>query len=124
MRRRTLAARQISFSDPFLNTDEMQSLRDGVERTHQTLYDTIPQYSRNFREIACAAYPSDRRNEDQNRALIQYFARGLSSDNTARKLVENLAHPAVLEDTMVMVAILNERQDAYQRIGRVEEAQM
>ena len=109
-------------SDNFLNTDEMQSLRDEVERTHQTLYDTIPQYSRKFREIACAAYPPDRRNEDQNRALIKYFARGLSSDSMARKWVESLAHPAVLEDAMVMVARLNERQDAYQRLGRVEEA--
>ena len=109
-------------SDQFLNTDEMQSLRDEVKRTHQTLYDTIPQYSRKFREIACAAYPPDRRNEDQNRALIKYFARGLTSDNMARKLVENLAHPAVLEDAMIMVARLNERQDAYQRLGRVEEA--
>ena len=85
------------------------------------LYDTIPQYSCKFREIACAAYPPDRRNEYQNRALIKYFARGLSSDNMARKLVESLAHPAVLEDAMVMVARLNERQDAYQRLGRVEE---
>ena len=40
----------------------------------------------------------------------------------ARKLVENLAHPAVLEDAMIMVARLNERQDAYQRLGGVEEA--
>ena len=66
--------------------------------------------------------PPDRRNEDQNRALIKYFARGLTSDDMARKLVENLAHPAVLEDAMIMVARLNERQDAYQRLGRVEEA--
>ena len=109
-------------SDQFLNTDEMQRLRDEVERTHQTLYDTIPQYSRKFREIVCAAYPPDRRNEDQNRTLIKYFARGLTSDNMARKLVENLVHPAVLEDAMIMVARLNERQDAYQRLGSVEEA--
>ena len=61
-------------------------------------------------------------NEDQNRTLIKYFARGLSSDNVARKLVENLVHPAVLEDAMIMVARLNELQDAYQRLGRVEEA--
>ena len=86
------------------------------------IYDTIPQYSRKFHEIACAAYPPDRRNEDQNRVLIKYFARGLSSDNMARKLFENLTHPAVLEDTMIMVARLNERQDAYHRLGRVEEA--
>ena len=105
-----------------MNSDEMQSLRDEVERTHQTLYDTIPQYSRKFREIAYAAYSPDRRNEDQNRALIKYFARGLTSDDMARKLFENLAHPAVLEDAMIMVARLNERQDAYQRLGSVEEA--
>ena len=108
-------------SEQFLNTDEMQSLRDEVERTTQSMYDTIPQYSRKFREISEAAFPRNQRNGDQERLLVKSFAKGLRSDDIARRLVESLTPPATLEDAIALVARLNERQDAYQRLGRQEE---
>ena len=108
-------------SEQFLNTDEMQSLRDEVERTTQSMYDTIPQFSRKFREISEAAFPRNQRNGDQERLLDKSFAKVLNSDDIARRLVESLAPPATLEEAIALVARLNERQDAYHRLGRQEE---
>ena len=107
-------------SAQFLNVDEAAALRDEVETVRQPAFETTAKYSRRFREVADAAYPQQYRNEDQERILVNTYARGLKSDDMARKLVEETA-PATLEAAITAVAKLNERQDAYTRLRRVEE---
>ena len=69
----------------FLNVDKSSALRDEVEKTRQSAYEQESSFSRRFREVADAAYPGEGRNENQNRILIHAFARGLRSDELARK---------------------------------------
>ena len=65
-------------------------------------------------------YPTGQRNVDQERLLIKTFAHGLTSDELARKLVEQ-ANPANIEEAITAVTRFCERQDAYKRLGRQEE---
>ena len=104
----------------FLNTDETQSLRDELDHIRQSPYDTIPQYSRKFRELADSAYPTRPRNADQALTLVRAFARGLTSNDMARKLIENIVPPITLEAAIALVAQYNERHDAYDRLRRQE----
>ena len=107
-------------SAQFLNVDEAAALRDEVETVRQPGLETTAKYSRRFREAADAAYPEQYRNEDQEHILVMAYARGLKSDEVARKLVEETG-PTTLEAAITAVARLNERQDAYTRLRRVEE---
>ena len=59
------------------------------------------------------------RNADQERLLIKAFARGLKSNELARKLIEQ--SPATIEAAFVDVTRFCERQDAYTRLGRDEQ---
>ena len=104
----------------FLHVDEDSALRDEVEKTRQSAYEPEASFSRRFREVADAAYPTDARNEDQNRILIRAFARGLRSDELARKLVEE-GNPTSLEDAFETLAGYSARKDAYARLSRHEE---
>ena len=103
----------------FLKIDEAATLRDEVEKITQSAYEPDAHFSRRFREMADAAYPPPR-NNDQERILVKVFARGLKCDQLARKLIED-AHPNTLEGAIQSVAELSERKDAYLRIGRQEE---
>ena len=107
-------------STQFLNTDETQSLRDELDRISQSPYDSIPQFSRKFRELADSAYSPRARNDDQEITLVRAFARGLTSNGMARKLIENIVAPISLEAAIALVARYNERHDAYDRLGRQE----
>ena len=107
-------------STQFLNTDETQSLRDELDRINQSPYDSIPQFSRKFRELANSAYPIRARNNDQELTLVRAFARGLTSNGMARKLIENIVPPVSLEAAIALVARYHERHDAYDRLGRQE----
>ena len=104
----------------FLNGDESSALRDEVEKTRQSAYEPEASFSRRFREVADAAYPGEGRNEDQNRILIRAFARGLRSDELARKLVEE-GNPTTLEEAFSTLAGYSARKDAYARLSRHEE---
>ena len=104
----------------FLNVDESSALRDEVEKTRQSAYEPEVSFSRRFREVADAAYPGEGRNEDQNRILIRAFARGLRSDELARKLVEE-GNPTTLEEAFSTLAGYSARKDAYARLSRHEE---
>ena len=104
----------------FLNVDESSALRDEVEKTRQSAYEPEASFSRRFREVADAAYPGEGRNEDQNRILIRAFARGLRSDELARKLVEE-GNPTTLEEAFSTLAGYSARKDAYARLSRHEE---
>ena len=64
-------------------------------------------------------YPTAHRNADQERFLIRAFARGLKSNELARKLVEQ--SPATIEAAFVDVTRFCERQDAYTLLGRDEQ---
>ena len=99
-------------STQFLNTDETQSLRDKLDRINQSPYDSIPQFSRKFRELADSAYPTRARNNDQEVTLVRAFARGLTSNGMARKLIENIVPPVSLEAAIALVARYNEHHDA------------
>ena len=96
----------------FLNVDESSALRDEMEKTRQSAYEPEASFSRRFREVADAAYPGEGRNEDQNRILIRAFARGLRSDELARKLVEE-GNPTTLEEAFTTLAGYSARKDAY-----------
>ena len=104
----------------FLNVDESSALRDEVEKTRQSAYEPEASFSRRFREVADAAYPGEGRNEDQNRILIRAFARGLRSDELARKLVEE-GNPTPLEEAFTTLAGYSARKDAYARLSQHEE---
>ena len=101
----------------FLNIDELQSLRDECEQARQGQFDSVPQYSRKFREIAEAACPIGTRTADQHVTLVRAFAKGLASDAIARKLIQDVL-PRDLEAAITAVAVMNERLDAYTRLGR------
>ena len=107
-------------STQFLNPDETQSLRDELDRIKQSPYDSIPQYSRKFRELADSAYAIRARNNDQELTLVRAFARGLTSNEMARKLIENIVPPVSLEAAIALVARYHQRHDAYDRLGRQE----
>ena len=96
------------------------ALRDEVEKTRQSAYEPEASFSRRFREVADAAYRGECRNEDQNRILIRAFARGLRSDELARKLVEE-GNPTTLKDAFTTLAGYSARKDAYARLSRHEE---
>ena len=104
-------------STQFLNMDETQSLRDEIDRINQSPYDSIPQFSRKFRELADSAYPTQARNNDQELTLVRAFARGLTSNGMARKLIANIVPPVSLEAAIMLVARYNDRHDAYDRLG-------
>ena len=93
---------------------------DEVEKTCQSAYEPEASFSCRFREVADAAYPTDARNEEQNRIFIRAFARGLRSDELARKLVEE-GNPTSLEDAFETLAGYSARKDAYARLSRHEE---
>ena len=113
-------ALRIHVTTQFLNTDETQSLRDELYHIRQSPYDSIPQYSRKFRELADSAYPTRPRNGDQALTLVRAFARGLTSNDMTRKLIENIVPPITLEAAIALVAQYNERHDAYDRLRRQE----
>ena len=104
----------------FLNSDESAALRDDLERRRQSAYEPTAQYAIRFRGVADIAYPTGQRNVDQERLLIKSFARGLTSDELARKLVEQ-ANPTNIEEAMTAVTRFCERKDAYKRLCRQEE---
>ena len=110
-------------SQCFLNTDEASALRDEVENTRQSVYEPEASYSRRFRDVADSAYPAAQRNPDQERILIRAYAKGLTSDELARKLVQD-ENPATLEAAITAVGRLSERKDAYARLGRTEPEPM
>ena len=107
-------------STQFLNPDETQSLRDELDHIKQSPYDSIPQYSRKSRELADSAYPIRARNNDQELTLVRAFARGLTCNEMARKLIENIVLPVSLEAAIALVARYHQRHDAYDRLGRQE----
>ena len=107
-------------SAQFLNVDEASALRDEVDQLKQSAYEPDAQYSRRFREVADAAYPEPIRNADQERILVRSFAKGLSSNAMARKLVEDI-NPANLNAAINSISQMSERHDAYSRLGRREE---
>ena len=102
-----------------INTDEGQALRDKMAKIKQGPYEATNYnyYSLKFREAAAAANPISDRNVDQERLLVRAFARGLSSNETERKL--DIA-PTKLE-AITSLAKLTERKDAYIILGRMEE---
>ena len=104
----------------FLNVDESSALSDEVEKTRQSAYEPEASFSRQFWEVADAAYPGDGRNDDQNRILIRAFVRGLRSDELARKLVEE-DNPTTLEEAFTTLAGYTARKDAYARLSRHEQ---
>ena len=104
----------------FLNIDEASALRDDLEKVRQSAYETEAGYSRRYREVADAAYPSAQRNADQQRILIRAYAKGLQSNELARKLMEE-GNPPDLEAAITHIAQYSARKDAYVRLGRQEE---
>ena len=46
----------------FLHVDEDSALRDEVEKTRQSAYEPEASFSRRFREVADAAYPTEAQN--------------------------------------------------------------
>ena len=104
----------------FPHVDEDRALRDEVEKTRHSAYEPETSCSRHSREVTDAAYPTDARNEDHNRILIRAFARGLRSDELARKLVEE-GNPTSLEDAFQMLGGYSARKDVHGRLSRHEE---
>jgi len=105
----------------FLNLDESAALRDDVEKMSQSAYEPTAQYARRFRDVSDVAYPVAQRNVDQERLLVRCFARGLASDELARKLVEQ-SNPLTIDEAIAAVTRFCERSDAYKRLGRQEIA--
>ena len=101
----------------FLEIDEQASLRDDLERIRHSAYEPTSQYARRFREACDVAYVPALRNPDQERILLRTFARGLTSDTLARKLIEQ-ANPMSIEDAITAVMRYCERSEAYSRLGR------
>ena len=104
----------------FLNIDETSCLRDDLERIKQSAYEPTSQYARRFRDACDIAFPPALRNEDQQRVIIKSFAKGLSSDAIARKLIEH-TNPTTVDEAIMAVTRYCERADAYDRLGRQEQ---
>ena len=104
----------------FLNTDEAQPLRDDIYQVKQVPFEATTHYSIKIREAADSAYPEGQSNPDQERPLVKAFARGITSNELARKLVEVVA-PKNLEDVIDDLTRLTERQNSYERLGRTNE---
>ena len=104
----------------FLNIDETSCLRDDLERIKQSAYEPSSQYARRFREACDIAFPPALRNEDQQRVIIKSFAKGLTSDAIARKLIEH-TNPTTIDEAIMAVTRYCERADVYDRVGRQEQ---
>ena len=104
----------------FLHVDEDRALGDEVEKTRQSAYEQEASCSCHPREVTDAAYPTDARNEDHNTILIRAFARGLGSDELARKLMEE-GRPTSLEDAFQTLASYSARKDVHARLSCHEE---
>ena len=63
-------------SKTFLNVDEAAALRDIIDNLRQSAYETGASFTRIFRDLAQACYPSQNKNNDQERKLVRCFARG------------------------------------------------
>ena len=74
-------------SAQFLNPDESAVLCDELENNHQSVYEPTAQYARRFPDVVDVVYPQ--------RLLLKAFAKGLKSNELARKLVEQ--SPATIE---------------------------
>ena len=102
----------------FLSADEQAALHDEVEnKTKQARFEPENQYSRRFREAAAAAYREGQRNADQNRLLIRAYAKGLTSEKLARKLMEE-TNTMTLDEAFTTTAEFCARADSYDRLNR------
>ena len=116
----TWAALRDHLATQFLNVDESAALKDDLDRVIQSAFDPTQTYVRRIREVADVAYPIMLRNIDQERLLVKTFARGLSSDAIAAKLIEQ--DPQSLEASITIVTHACSRLDAYTRLRRGEVA--
>lgn len=106
----------------FLGSDDRATLRDDLENTRQTSFETEVAFSRRFIELAEGAFPNAQRNDDQNRTIVRAFARGLSCPKIAQKLIEH-HEPDTLDEAVDAVAEIISHREAYLRLGRKDTRQ-
>lgn len=103
----------------FVSTDNTELVKRKLEKLNQDSFETIISYNRRFRETAEEAYPAGGRNEDQERALIKAYARGLAKDAGARKLVSQ-GWPINLAAAMDRMTTQATATEIYDHLGRRE----
>ena len=107
----------------FVSRDNGEALKQELSKIRQEPFESLLSYNRRFRELADEAYPPPAdggRNQDQERALIKAYGKGLAMDVTARKLTSQ-GWPATLEAAMNRTAQLETAQTVYDHLGRATE---
>ena len=100
-----------------------EALKQELSKIRQEPFESLLSYNRRYRELADEAYPPPAHggcNQDQERALIKAYGKGLAHDTTARKLTSQ-GWPATLEAAMARTAQLEMAQTVYDHLGRVTE---
>lgn len=105
----------------FLSVNEDKHLKDEVRQIKQSPYETIASFNRRFRDSADGAYPIAGRNEDQQRILLEAYARGLRDDDMVREIIKK-GKPASMDEAMILASDFENGEDEYQRLKRGERA--
>ncbi len=112
-------------SSSFLETCEEDHLRDEVENTKQSPYETVAAYNRRFNEVADLAYPCCPRNGDQERLLFRAYMFGLASSELTKNILNMLKvnkQSKTLARAVTAAAELSENESEYARLGRSEQS--
>ena len=105
----------------FVSTDNTERIKKELEKIKQSVYETIVGYNRRFRELAEEAYPAAQRNDDQERALVKAYGKGLAQDHMARKLTSQ-GWPANLQAALNRMATTETSREVYDHLGRLTES--
>ena len=107
----------------FVSVDNVEALKQELSKIRQEPFESILSYNRRFRELAEEAYPTPsqgQRTQDQERAIIKAYGKGLALDSTARKLTSQ-GWPRNLEAAMDRTSQLETAQTVYDHLGRLTE---
>lgn len=104
----------------FLNVDELGALRAELDKCRQLHGESLIGYGRRFRELAEEAFPVATRNADQHQRMLTALMAGFRDHVLTWKLIDSY-FPNTLPEALQGLAEIAEREERYQRLGRVEE---
>ena len=106
----------------FLPSNDIEHIRESLETLRQSPGESLRVFNRKYRDLAEIAFPMEQRTEDQTKALIRSYLKGLRSKDTARAVLRSC--PTQLLDAMTTALDNDEVEEALQRLGHRQEEPM
>ena len=106
----------------FLPSNDIEHIRESLETFRQSPGESLRVFNRKYRDLAEIAFPMEQRTEDQTKALIRSYLRGLRSKDTARAVLRSC--PTQLLDPMTTALDNDEVEEALHRLGHRQEEPM